>query len=30
MFWLNMQSRYDADVAKLSQGDQLSHIQKIA
>jgi len=30
MFWLNIQSRYDADMAKLSLGDQLSHIHKIA
>ncbi|MCV7236324.1 HigA family addiction module antitoxin [Mycobacterium branderi] len=30
MFWINMQARYDADIARLGLGDQLSRIESIA
>lgn len=30
MFWINMQSRYDADIAKARIADQLGRIEKIA
>jgi antitoxin HigA-1 len=29
MFWVNMQARYDADMAKLSLGDRLSELKQI-
>ncbi|ORW10113.1 HigA family addiction module antitoxin [Mycobacterium kyorinense] len=30
MFWINMQARYDADMARVGLGDQLSQIESIA
>jgi len=30
MFWINMQARYDADMARVGLGEQLSHIGRIA
>jgi addiction module HigA family antidote len=30
MFWINMQARYDADIAKIGLGEKLNHIPKIA
>jgi addiction module HigA family antidote len=30
MFWINMQARYDADMARVGLGEQLRHIERIA
>jgi addiction module HigA family antidote len=30
MFWINMQARYDADMARVGLGDRLNQIESIA
>ncbi|WP_349304739.1 HigA family addiction module antitoxin [Nocardia cyriacigeorgica] len=30
MYWINMQARYDADVARVALGDALSRIEQVA
>ncbi|MFD4433001.1 HigA family addiction module antitoxin [Nocardia sp. NPDC058497] len=30
MFWINMQARYDADIARSAIGDDLTHITPLA
>lgn len=30
MFWINLQARYDADVARAEKGDELDRIQPLA
>jgi addiction module HigA family antidote len=29
MFWINMQARYDADLVRISKGEELGHIHSL-
>jgi addiction module HigA family antidote len=30
IFWVNLQARYDLDVARVALGDQLDHVHRVA